>query len=253
MPPATPSNPPQEDDKGRLWPIESFTRSVDEVVVAEQTPHFQRALRLLLGRINQVPWQTATLPESVFRAQTMTLKWHGEGDKLECQEVLHASDNYYQRGPWYDSVRAWHRVPTTGPARRLPEERSRCGEVSEPAEAPGFAYVQDVARILGLYFCVVPDGTHKGDVVPFLYVLWMQFHDCFPSIQVPSGEGASVLRCRDVLEEWGMECVRDDPHELPYMLVPDEVECMVYLQNGYHTPRAGSPDFYIIDTVWDKL
>ena len=50
-----------------------------------------------------------------------------------------------------------------------------------------------------------------------------------------------------------MECVQEDPHEHPYMLVPDEVEEMVYLQNGYTTARAGDPDFYFIDTVWDKL
>ena len=215
---------------------------------------FQRALRLLMGRLNQVPWRTAALPATVFRAQTMTLKWHGEGDKLECQEVLHASDNYYQRGPWFDSVKAWHRVPTTGGARRRPEERSRCREVSMVREEdPGYEYVLDVARIHGLFFCRLPDGPKKGKVVPFLYVVWMQFHDCMPDIQVPRGERACVVRCRDVLQEWGIECVQDDPHEHPYMLVPDEVEEMVYLQNGYNTQRAGDPDFYFIDTVWDKL
>jgi len=62
-----------------------------------------------------------------------------------------------------------------------------------------------------------------------------------------------VNRSALILDKWGVEAVRDDPHEHPYCLQPSQVNHIQYLQNGYFTPRAGAPDFMWIDTMWDKL
>jgi len=64
---------------------------------------------------------------------------------------------------------------------------------------------------------------------------------------------ASLKRCAKMLEEWGVEGIIQDEHELPYCLPPDEVASLCYLQNGYYSPRAGKPDFFFIDTMWERL
>ncbi len=38
--------------------------------------------------------------------------------------MLHASPNYYRKGPWYDAIMAPHERQRAGGARRLPGERS---------------------------------------------------------------------------------------------------------------------------------
>ena len=62
------------------------------------------------------------LPHVVYRAKTMTLRWHGADGLPVVEEILHAADLYYG-GPWYDAVMAQHQVPLTGGQRRLPSER----------------------------------------------------------------------------------------------------------------------------------
>jgi len=242
-----------EDEHGQLCITD--TRSVQKVEVGLRHRYFVRALRALMARVNGCPndWRTAAVPEFVYRANSMTLKWHGEGGKLECQDTLHASDNYYKGGPWYDSVKAWHCVPTTGPARRRPEERSRCQEQRRAGPGPNEETVLDVARVRGLYWCTVPDGPQQGTVVPFMYIRWMRYFDCFPGIAVEEGARPTMMKCKALLEDWGVEGVKRDRHEYPYMLQPDEVESIVYLQNGYNSGTAGEPDFMFIDTLWDKL
>ena len=44
-----------------------------------------------------------------------------------------------------------------------------------------------------------------------------------------------------------------DEHEVPCMLDIDHVQSMVYYQHGYKSMRAGEPDFYWVDTLWDKI
>ena len=163
--------------------------------------------------------------------------------------MLHASDEYYEHGGWYDSVLAQHIPARRGGARRQPDERSRA---EARAVAPP-ATVNDVARNRGLYHCTVPDGRCAGQVVPFLYVTWMRYFNAFRHMQVGEGEASHLLRCRSRLADWDIEGVKVDSTELPYMLVPDEVEAIVYLQRGYYTPRSGPPDFYFVDRVWDKM
>ena len=70
---------------------------------------------------------------------------------------------------------------------------------------------------------------------------------------MPEGEAASLDRCARMLEEEGVEGIQRDPHERPYCLQPDHVAGLCYVQNGYFTPRAGKPDFFFIDTMWEKL
>ena len=72
-------------------------------------------------------------------------------------------------------------------------------------------------------------------------------------LQTSPGERAGTTRCVGILKEMGAEAVHTDPHEYPVMLSPSEVSSVVYLQHGWFTPRAGTPDFYWIDTMWDKL
>ena len=35
------------------------------------------------------------------------------------------------------------------------------------------------------------------------------------------------------------------------MLLPDEVSGIVYLQHGFNTRRAGTPNVYFVDTISD--
>ena len=114
--------------------------------------------------------------------------------------------------------------------------------------------VEDVARIRGCYWTVVPDGEdNAGLVVPFLLVDWMRRFDPWQHMTIPEGDRASAARCKRMMEQWGVEGLQNDPHELPYCLRPAEVAHIQYLQNGYFNPRAGKPDFMWIDTMWDKL
>ena len=64
---------------------------------------------------------------------------------------------------------------------------------------------------------------------------------------------ASLMRCAEMLKEWGVESVHPDLHERPYCLPPDEVDGLCYLQKGYTTPTAGQHNFFFIDTMWEKL
>ena len=142
-----------------------------------------------------------------------------------------------------------HVADRTGPARRMPAERSR-RERAQAADEP----VEDTARILGLYWTVVPDGEPQaGLVVPFLLARWMSHFDPIPLMDIAEGDHASVVRSKDILDKLGVEAVQDDPHEHLICLQPSQVNHIQYLQNGYFTPRAGKPDFMWIDTMWDKL
>lgn len=50
-------------------------------------PDFRRALQFLMGRVNdQVEdWKTAAVPDVVFQAQTMVVKWHNREGELFCK------------------------------------------------------------------------------------------------------------------------------------------------------------------------
>jgi len=247
-----------EDEHGLLWPLADL-RWVERVQVAGTDAEFRRALRALIARVGDVlAWEDAPLPDVVYRAQSMQLKWHDLATgMLDCQETLHASDNFYNRGPWYDAVRAQHLVAQVGDMRRLPEERSARERRAVAAAGPGYHWdgmTDDVALIRGLYWFVIPDGVERaGEVQPCIYVQWQRFFNAFAHMRTGDGQGANMTRCRELLAEWDIEGVKPDPLEYLCMLQPDEVSGMVYLQNGYFTPRAGQPDFYWVDTMWEKM
>ena len=170
---------------------------------------------------------------------------------------MHASEDFYDRGPWYDAVKALHTVPRTGPNRRLQHERSRVAQAAladqnDNEDEVNLEIVADVALLLGCYFCQIPEGKCKGQWHPMLYVQWMKY--CLlPPIQVPEGEHAALARGADNLLNMGVECFMLDEHEHPYMLDIGHVTSMVYYQHGYNSPKAGKPDFYWVDTLWDCL
>ena len=261
----------EEDDEGFPRMLASGdTRSIQKIIVDHADEEFQLALRALVGRVRDVPLEGAPLPAVVYRANTMCLKWHNRAGKMAFKEVLHASDDYYDR-PWFDAVMARHKVPVRGPARRYPEERSareqraikaKQHEYEEDAEdveedAEDDEYAEDVAVINGLYFCVMPLAgdkfPHREFVQPFLHVTWCRFFNPFPDITVKRGERADLLRCGKLLAEWDIQGVKPDISENKYMLQPDEVESIAYLQKGYFEPRAGEPYFVFTDTMWDKM
>ena len=173
------------------------------------------------------------------------------------QETFHASQDYYERGPWFDAVKALHTVPRFGPSRRLPHERSRLGQDVAPDGEPGdgddLEIVADVAMLMGCYFCQIPEGKCQGQWYPMLYVQWMKYCNPIPDMRVPEGEGAALARGAGNLLHLGVECFQVDEHEVPYMLSIDHVMSMVYYQPGYLSMRAGEPDFYWVDTLWDCL
>ena len=258
---------PEEDVHGflhRLPDVRDGTRYIERVVIDEDTDEdFQRALRAMVGRVLGVPWETAEPPPVVYRAKRMKLKWHNLEGLLEYEETFHASDDYYKKGCWYDAVKARHAVPTHGPTRRLPEERSaRERRAMRAAAAAGERYdgstAEDVAFIRGLYFCAVPGAhfPHQGEqqfIQPFMHIEWCRYFNAFREMEVPDGEAADLGRCQELLAEWDIEGIRPDPHELPYMLLPDEVAGIAYLQQGFYEPRAGVPDFHFVDMMWDKM
>ena len=137
--------------------------------------------------------------------------------------------------------------------RRMPQERSYRERKDKDAGCDK-GEATDVARILACMFCVVPPGARQeGLVVPFFYVRWMRYFDWTTGMQVAQGDRAGLRRCARMLEEWGVEGIQRDPHELPYCMPVDEVAGLCYTQKGYHTPRAGPPDFHFVDTMWEKL
>ena len=155
-------------------------------------------------------------------------------------------------------MKARHTVPSTGPNRRLPGERSRLQE--EGAErclvqidGREVEEVADVALLHGCYFFQMPQGAHQGEWVPIFYVQWMKYCNPIPHIRVPEGENAALARGADNLLNLDVECFIEDEHEVPCMLHIDQVQSLVYYQNGYHSLRAGDPDFYWVDTLWEKL
>ena len=101
-----------ETKHGRLHPLgRGGKRSVKVLPVSTMGHHFRMALRGLLQRMTSAPdrhIQQLALPEMVYQAQTMTLTWHNKEGEMEIKEILHASNNYYQQGPWYDAVTARH-------------------------------------------------------------------------------------------------------------------------------------------------
>ena len=72
-----------EDEQGRL--SIGDRRSVKKAVVAVQHHDFQRALRRLMGAVQQVPMQQAHMPEAAYSANRMQLMWHGEDGKVQYQ------------------------------------------------------------------------------------------------------------------------------------------------------------------------
>jgi len=73
-----------EDDQGLLHPLHSGDeRSVEYLEVSRRPRMFRRALAALLGEVTGVDRHVVNLPEAVYRAKTMTLKWHGADGKLE--------------------------------------------------------------------------------------------------------------------------------------------------------------------------
>ena len=165
--------------------------------------------------------------------------------------MLRAHPDYYT-GPWFDAVFAEHEVIRSGPTRRLPCEYSY-KERQRRQQGDEQDVVEDVARIRGCYFAEVPSGPRQGRIVPFLHVSWMRYCDPWPDMRVPDQERASLMRCKDMLDQWGVEAIQPDPHEVDYMMQASEVARICYLQHGYLTPRAGAPDFWFTDTMWDRL
>jgi len=180
--------------------------------------------------------------------------WRSRHSPLHPQpkEMLRASADYYL-APWFDTVSAKHQAVERGAGRRLPSDRShRERRGKEVGLGPG--EVLDPAQIQGLYWCQVPEGQpREGEVVPFLHVKWMRHFDCWARFDVPEGDRAAMQRCKAILDDWGVEGVQLDPHEYPYMMQPSEVAGIQYLQHGYYGQRAGEPDFFFTDTMWDKL
>ena len=168
-----------EDKDGRLALRPQFERSVDKLVVSEQDPHFQSALQGLMGNLN-----AATLPLVVYSATRIHLKWHRADGHIECQDVFHSAEDYYD-GAWHDCLLARHTVSRRGRARRMPTERSY-RERKEQAAGLDIAEGEalDVARILGCHFCTVPDGARAGEVVPFFHIQWMHHFNCWRRIKV---------------------------------------------------------------------
>ena len=144
--------------------------------------------------------------------------------------------------------------------RRLPQERSRLQQQAAVGRARArvgaggcVEEVEDVAMLFGCFFCQIPEGRCKGQWHPMLLVWWMRYCDPIPHIQVPEGQGAALARGAKNLQNLGVECFEWDDHELGYMLHIDHVSSIVYYQNGYYTIKAGEPDFFWVDTLWDTL
>jgi len=179
--------------------------------------------------------------------------------QMQVTETFHGSSDFYERGAWIDALKAMHTVPKTGQNRRLDHERSRVaggeanllGEVEE--NGVEMEVVKDVALIRGCYFCQIPAGPCEGQWHPMLFVQWMKYCDPIPAIHVPEGEHAALARGAGNLLNLGVECFKADEHEIPYMLNISHVDSMVYYQPGYCTLRAGNPDFFWVDTLWDKM
>jgi len=174
---------------------------------------------------------------------------------LLVQETLHATPAYYDRGAWFDAIVAAHSVDAAGPMRRMPEERSAAERRGIAAGGPRHWDVAlDIARIQGIYFCTVPEGPRAGEVIPFLEVEWQRFFNPFARFTgVPSGQNANLQRCKELLDDWDIEGVIKDPLEETYMVEAAQIDRIAYLQNGYYSQRAGEPDFYWVDTMWDRL
>jgi len=76
----------------------------------------------------------------------------------------------------------------------MADERSR----TEAAGAGPDDATKDVARIEGLYFCIVPDGHSMGTVVPFLHVTWMRYFNPLRHMQVGDREQQALRRCQSM-------------------------------------------------------
>ena len=115
---------PEEDAQGNPQFVDRATRCTVPLDVQEETsPEFRAALQLMVANAHGVPLQEhPAIPEVVFRAQTMCLKWHDNSGVLECKDTFHASDDYYG-GAWYDAVLAKHQASRRGGARRMLTER----------------------------------------------------------------------------------------------------------------------------------
>ena len=81
------------------------------------------------------------------------------------------------------------------------------------------------------------------------------YPDTRHDVQAETGCAASMVRCGAMLTQFGVEGVKLDRHEDIYCLEPDHVAGICYLQNGYYNPEGTGlpPDFYFVDTMWDKL
>ena len=56
------------------------------------------------------------------------------------------------------------------------------------------------------------------------------------------GEAADLTRCKKQLAgEMGHRGVKPDQHEMAYMLLPDEVSGIVYLQHGFYIRAVLAP------------
>ena len=249
-----------ESSEGLYTPGDKRSVTRWPVVLSEEggmDENVMRALRGFVGRVNGEEWSECDVPDVLWQANTMELSWHDRDGKLQVRELLHASEDYYDGGKWYDTVLARHTVPRRGGARRRPQERSRA-ELNRRAMGRGDPAadeeeVEDVAMIVGLYFCQIPSGKHVGEWHPMIAVFWHQYFNAFAEMQIEDGDHAGMARCQALLQELGVETVKEDPHETIYFLEISDVSSMVYLQNGYSTPKSGKPDWMWIDTMWDKM
>ena len=169
---------------------------------------------------------------------------------------MHAYPDFYKRGAWFDAVKAQHTVPSRGPGRRREQERSRVDKSDRPLapdDPAAVEVVDDVAMIQGCYFCCIPSGRCEGQWLPMLHAQWMSYCDPIPGIRVPGGEHAALARGAANLLHLGVECFEVDTHEVPLFLHLDQVSALVYYAPGFKSIRAGVPDFYWVDTLWDKL
>ena len=171
------------------------------------------------------------------------------------REILHASRDYSNKGPWYDAVRALHMVPARGAGRRFSKERSRVR--TEPRRRTGgMEEAEDVALIKRLLFCQIPEGAgpHGGEWHPMILCTWMEYFDAWAEMEVPEGEEACLQRIKGMLQQKGVETVRRDPHEWPYMLHIDQVCSIVYYQEGHLGDEdKDKPDFLWLDTLWECM
>ena len=186
-------------------------RSLNRLQVANGSELHDALERWLAAEAGVEVVNAPQVPPYVWTVNSMDIQKGTSMTRLRC------SEDYYG-GPWHDAA-TFHCV--------LEDDR----EMTTPA------------LVKLLFLMDMPEGMAGDGRRKLVLIRWMMPHNPYPHLPEAYKTQAMREALRFLSKETGVRAFKLSP-EYPQIVVPEMTDSMIYIEKGYHTVRAGDPDFY---------